>query len=487
MNILDKLIETHDRSEIDALLERKDHLIKKIPSLDDTQKQKVIDFFARHPNYENKIDWNNLAELTYEDFEKLFDVGTIGNAFNTLKKDEDYIEVFDKAFDDTPGLIGVYMPLNHNAANVLAKKAGGLKASWCVGYDGDDGYWYSYSYGLDNSNYSGDGYESVFFIVIKADAKWAVQVQTDNDNRIIIWDAGDTPHGDANDTIPMFDTQNLVKSKAKLITDVRKHLDDAGKHDERLSELRDEQEYMYVDDIEIGDTTTISNEVGLREGFLDPHGMGMDYELTVLDTDRSDDTVKVEYRTWETIGRSDWSDVYYSDKPLEVVESVVDEDVVDMFDSTDGANWFGLTAGRQLVLYVGGELITLSDLPDYDTDKLTKAIADSDFSFDDIIDGHEADDFVDIKSAIIKYMTDNEDDLKLYLLLDFTLDDIRCPFIRTDGDKIIQVGEGDTIRVGRYGTEEELIAIDVDEYDYLDTWDIHSEWIAAYILVEESH
>ena len=60
-------------------------------------------------------------------------------------KDEDYIEVFDKAFDDTPGLIGVYMPLNHNAANVLAKKAGGLKASWCVGYDGDDGYWYSYS------------------------------------------------------------------------------------------------------------------------------------------------------------------------------------------------------------------------------------------------------------------------------------------------------------------------------------------------------
>ena len=38
---------------------RKSRFINRLAALSSEQKIGIIDFFSAHPNYENKIDWNN--------------------------------------------------------------------------------------------------------------------------------------------------------------------------------------------------------------------------------------------------------------------------------------------------------------------------------------------------------------------------------------------------------------------------------------------
>ena len=63
------------------IFEDKTSLIKKLvlPDIEDENekeefKQTLIDFFKKHSNYENKIDWNKLKTLTRKDFEPLLDL-----------------------------------------------------------------------------------------------------------------------------------------------------------------------------------------------------------------------------------------------------------------------------------------------------------------------------------------------------------------------------------------------------------------------------
>ena len=131
------------------LLEKKDHIINKIPSLTDDQKKEIIDFFNTHSNLENKINWNNFKNLKYDDFKKiLFDTSKTQEKKNVKEKGikglilgKDYLEGIDKT-----GTYNVYIPLNYKASKFIASKyIGECEGEWCTAYQKEDKYWNEYT------------------------------------------------------------------------------------------------------------------------------------------------------------------------------------------------------------------------------------------------------------------------------------------------------------------------------------------------------
>ena len=53
------------------LLESKDRLIDRLPSLDDAQKARMKRFFAKRPNLESKFDWNRPETITWDAFQSI--------------------------------------------------------------------------------------------------------------------------------------------------------------------------------------------------------------------------------------------------------------------------------------------------------------------------------------------------------------------------------------------------------------------------------
>jgi hypothetical protein len=132
------------------LNEKKDHIIKKIPSLSDEQKKQLIDFFAKKPNLENKINWNKWKDLSFSDFEpimvptkteikkKVHAAGIKG-----LKEGEDY-RIFPFHSDKVVG----YVPLNWEASKHIASDSiGGCEGKWCTAYQKTNSYWMDYVIG----------------------------------------------------------------------------------------------------------------------------------------------------------------------------------------------------------------------------------------------------------------------------------------------------------------------------------------------------
>ncbi|MBF0556370.1 MAG: hypothetical protein HQK96_17775 [Nitrospirae bacterium] len=134
-----------------ALLnEKKDHIINKIPSLSAEQKKQLIDFFAKKPNLESKINWNKWKDLSFSDFEpvmvptkteikkKVHAAGIKG-----LKEGEDY-RIFPFHSDKVVG----YVPLNWEASKHIASDSiGGCEGKWCTAYQKTDSYWRDYVIG----------------------------------------------------------------------------------------------------------------------------------------------------------------------------------------------------------------------------------------------------------------------------------------------------------------------------------------------------
>ena len=93
-------------NEFMRLIEKKDHIINKIPALTPEQKKIIIDYFNKHPNEESKIDWNKYAELTFSDFEPILNTVSItakkkqvhDTGINGLKEWEDYVVVYDEDY-----------------------------------------------------------------------------------------------------------------------------------------------------------------------------------------------------------------------------------------------------------------------------------------------------------------------------------------------------------------------------------------------------
>ena len=135
------------------LLEKKDHIIRKMPNLTSEQKEELINFFNRHPNYENRVDWNKWKTLTYEDFKDILEIesktqrkkSVKTRGIKGLKEGKDYIQLKNLP-DDIQG----YIPLNYEASKFIASRyVGGIEGKWCTAYQKTDKYWEEYkSYGV---------------------------------------------------------------------------------------------------------------------------------------------------------------------------------------------------------------------------------------------------------------------------------------------------------------------------------------------------
>ena len=123
--------------------EDKDRLIDKLDLTDD-QKSELKAFFKKHPNYENKIDWNNKS-LQYKDFEEV--LALEGNSENSKKKyglsgkaqiedleeGKDYLIIAEK--DERFYHTIMYYPLTFKGSEVLAKPTTppeGVTGKWCI-------------------------------------------------------------------------------------------------------------------------------------------------------------------------------------------------------------------------------------------------------------------------------------------------------------------------------------------------------------------
>ena len=157
------------------LLEKKDHLIKRLRNLTDEQKQEIIDFFKKKPNLENRIDWNR-RDLTYDDFKEVMDPKGIkawsqkrmvkSSGIRGLTEGEDYIAL------DAPEGIDAYIPLNHEASKLIAcKDVGTGVGAWCTAWQKSSEYWNKYT----NRN-------DVMIYILYPDTKEAIRYNRSSDS-----------------------------------------------------------------------------------------------------------------------------------------------------------------------------------------------------------------------------------------------------------------------------------------------------------------
>ena len=138
-------------SDICKFLEKKDHLIDRL-DLTPEQKEELKAFFAKHPTYESKIDWNNKS-LTYKDFESLLALDGKSktqakkHGLSGLVEGRDYID-FGEVDIEGLGRCHLYQPLTHLGSVTLASNrvppAKGSGAKWCISMQDTDEHWSSY-------------------------------------------------------------------------------------------------------------------------------------------------------------------------------------------------------------------------------------------------------------------------------------------------------------------------------------------------------
>ena len=78
------------------VLEKKDNLIKKIPSLSKSQQDEIIELFNKKPQFEKRIDWNRLDSLSYDDFRPLLAGGEVRIKSKLAKAEKIIEENFQK-------------------------------------------------------------------------------------------------------------------------------------------------------------------------------------------------------------------------------------------------------------------------------------------------------------------------------------------------------------------------------------------------------
>lgn len=173
-------------SKFFKLIEKKDHLIKKM-DLTDEQKQTIIDFFAKYPSYESEIDWNR-KDLSWEDFEKVINKDrntksqikkAVKKGISGIKEGVDYIDLGSYTSTHREGTFQMYIPLSWKGSRVLASdqvapklgtfKEGYTGAKWCISYQKSDDYW---------SRYSADNFFVFIFSEDIPSKKIAVQIGT---------------------------------------------------------------------------------------------------------------------------------------------------------------------------------------------------------------------------------------------------------------------------------------------------------------------
>ena len=143
----------------------KDNLIRKNPNLTEEQKQEIIALLAKHPSYENKIDWNKNNKLTYEDFFNVLRPLYINDLdFRGLVEGEDYDLLLDKPKEK------LYAIYTYEASKIIASNSVEPKLwtkipSWCGDEEFTDE---AHAFGYFDSEHG----------KMKPGAKWCISMQT---------------------------------------------------------------------------------------------------------------------------------------------------------------------------------------------------------------------------------------------------------------------------------------------------------------------
>lgn len=128
------------------LEEKKEDLIKKVPSLTAWERDEIINYFNSHPAQEKSIDWNNYLHLTYEDFKKVMDTVTKTAKKRAVKISgiAGLVEGTDYGIAYKSGSIVGYIPFTWEASKFIASSSVGAtktEGKWCTAYQKDMGYW----------------------------------------------------------------------------------------------------------------------------------------------------------------------------------------------------------------------------------------------------------------------------------------------------------------------------------------------------------
>jgi hypothetical protein len=126
---------------------KKIRFIEKLDTLSAAEKREITAFFTQHPNYENRIDWNNRC-LAYQDFERVFSLAE--NSSRKIKrktKDNPYLLFRNhncEIIRQTDDFLTV-VPLDWECAVFFNSfDCGGEGARWCIGESDDASQWNSY-------------------------------------------------------------------------------------------------------------------------------------------------------------------------------------------------------------------------------------------------------------------------------------------------------------------------------------------------------
>ena len=144
----------------ETIVEDKTSLIKNrlvLPDIEDPdEKEKfkatLIGFFKRHPNYENKIDWNKAKTLTKADFDEVLSLeGTLSGKENAASTEKNILDIFKSVKGRKFEIVGensrwlFVAPLNWKAAVYCdSSENQGAGAKWCIGYEESSSYWHNY-------------------------------------------------------------------------------------------------------------------------------------------------------------------------------------------------------------------------------------------------------------------------------------------------------------------------------------------------------
>jgi hypothetical protein len=182
---------------------KKARFIETLDALSSDKKKEITDFFTKHPNYENHIDWNSKS-LTYHDFEEVFTLAENSSRSIRRKAKTDPRLLFTKhnceIIRQTDDFL-IVVPLDWECAVFFDSfECGGEGARWCIGNSDDAAHWNNY---LANNN--------VFFLIFFTNKhlvfgrKIIIQYRV-KDNKYTLWLQNDTrSHGVSN----IFKTSNI--------------------------------------------------------------------------------------------------------------------------------------------------------------------------------------------------------------------------------------------------------------------------------------
>ena len=228
MDILNQLSEINDKSHLMSIVEKKDHLIKKMPLLDDEQKKEIIKFFTDNPSFENEIDWNKISTLEYSDFEEVLSKRSKTKVKKAVKasgikgliEGKDYIEIKDVDFDennkDGVTLQGVYIPITYEASVLIgSNKIGGVDAKWCIASN-DMEFWFQYSFGIGSKQFKANVPSTFPMFIFADDDRIKYTIQCNDEYAPLVWDRHDTS-SEKPDTIPGIDVDEFInKHKSEI-------------------------------------------------------------------------------------------------------------------------------------------------------------------------------------------------------------------------------------------------------------------------------